>query len=723
MKIIRLGICLLACIFVVAALYVLSSDDVDQQYEKLKSDFRQLSWLDSQLDSCVLAIRLGRQKQYEPLTSIADEIGQMQRSSFEVPRSDGLSPCSLSVDTASLDGMKSLIAEKIFMTKAFKSDHAISKHALAGFLEDLSRAHQIGLSKPLQNRLMNLELSGLRFNLTGCDVTQCDFESQIAELKDGIAESGEANRAILQGVVSHAEKLVQVRHALDLSIDGLLGLTLCEPANEIMGEVQRKYAEVVGLRQFLRLTFCVVALALLAFCVYRFFAMKKSSTHFRHANENLEDRVEDRTNELSRVNDRLQTLNDENEKLAVVARYTSNSVIISDAQAKVEWVNVGFERATGYELSEIVGKVPGELLHGPKTSKQTLAKIRSCCRRQVPFAGEMIHYRKNGQYGWVYLQINPVRDNDGNATRFVSIVKDITQRKAAEKERDRLHEKLNTAARLAGRAEVATGVLHNVGNVLNSVNVSATLIKETLRQNSVDLLRKGVDMLGDHEAGIVNFLTEDERGRHFPTFIHRLTDSLENERDAELDEIESLLSNIDHIRQIVTAQQSSARRQRLIESFRVAELIDSAIDVVGTSLHRHDIRVEKEIPNWLTMRSERHELMQVLVNLIKNAKEACDDNDNRVISISALEEAGFARIDVKDTGVGIDPDQLKSMFQHGFTTKANGHGFGLHAAAITASELGGALSAHSDGKNLGATFTLRIPLQPENTNTQVRSAK
>lgn len=96
--------------------------------------------------------------------------------------------------------------------------------------------------------------------------------------------------------------------------------------------------------------------------------------------------------------------------------------------------------------------------------------------------------------------------------------------------------------------------------------------------------------------------------------------------------------------------------------------------------------------------------------LTEHAREACEACEFRVVRISARQEADSIRIDVSDTGVGIEASQLGNLFQHGFTTKASGHGFGLHASAITATELGGSLSANSDGFGQGATFTLRVPL-------------
>ena len=274
---------------------------------------------------------------------------------------------------------------------------------------------------------------------------------------------------------------------------------------------------------------------------------------------------------------------------------------------------------------------------------------------------------------------------------------------------------------MAGRAEVATGVIHNVGNVLNSVNVAATLIKEKLEQSSASLLRRGVDLLSEHESRLTEFLTEDERGKHFPNFIKQVADAIDDERELELAEVNSLMDNIEHIRRIVLSQQSLTKCQRIIESFEVEDLIESAIRVVKASLDRHGINIVKQITDLPAITSEQHELIQILVNLIKNAQEACDGLETRIVTVSAVDETDFVRIDVADTGVGISSSQMKLMFQHGFTTKSDGHGFGLHAAAITATELGGSLEVHSEGTGMGATFSLRVPFEMSDRTSEVNN--
>jgi signal transduction histidine kinase len=109
-------------------------------------------------------------------------------------------------------------------------------------------------------------------------------------------------------------------------------------------------------------------------------------------------------------------------------------------------------------------------------------------------------------------------------------------------------------------------------------------------------------------------------------------------------------------------------------------------------------------------------VLQILLNLTANAKHACVDagrEDGRV-KVRVTNGDDRVRIAVCDNGVGISPENLKKVFKHGFTTrKKTGHGFGLHSGALIARELGGTLSAQSDGPGQGAVFTLELPLKPK----------
>jgi C4-dicarboxylate-specific signal transduction histidine kinase len=296
----------------------------------------------------------------------------------------------------------------------------------------------------------------------------------------------------------------------------------------------------------------------------------------------------------------------------------------------------------------------------------------------------------------------------------------IAERKRAEQELQKLHLQLVDASRQAGMAEVATGVLHNVGNVLNSVNVSATLIAERLQQSRTANLARAAQLLREHQGNLDTYLSTDPKGSLLPAYFSEVGLHLESERAATLAELELLTKNIDHIKDIVVRQQTFARAAGLVEKVQVHDLIEDALRLNVDSLDRHRITIERRFEDVAPAMWDKHQVLQILVNIIRNAKHAIDsaEPEDRRITIT-LERAGHGRITIglRDTGMGIAPENLTRIFAHGFTTRRDGHGFGLHTAAIAARELGGSLRAQSDGPGRGATFFLELPLSAPESAT------
>lgn len=297
-----------------------------------------------------------------------------------------------------------------------------------------------------------------------------------------------------------------------------------------------------------------------------------------------------------------------------------------------------------------------------------------------------------------------------------------TQRRAtidAQQERERLHQQLVAASRDAGRAEIATGVLHNVGNVLNSVNVSATLMSRTLRESKLGNLGKALAMLSEHEQDLGTFLTTDERGQRLPGYLSKLAEVLSAEQRTVAEELRLMERSIEHIRQIVQMQQSYARSSIVLDPIRPAEVMDDALRVNLISFDRHHVKVRREFQEIGPVAIDKHKILQILINLISNAKNSIKHNppeERRVIARILVREAGglpVLRFQVCDNGIGIKPDDLTKIFVSGFTTRQDGHGFGLHSSANTAREMGGTLAVESEGPGLGAIFTLEIPFKEE----------
>ena len=276
------------------------------------------------------------------------------------------------------------------------------------------------------------------------------------------------------------------------------------------------------------------------------------------------------------------------------------------------------------------------------------------------------------------------------------------------------YQRLLEISRLAGMAEVATGVLHNVGNVLNSVNVSAALLTDRLRRSKINGVAKLADLLRTHESDLPAFLAQDPRGRQVPGFVDLLSVHLGEEQAAMLQEVESLRKNIDHIKDIVAMQQGYAKISGITEVVGVTEIVEDALRMNSDAFARHQVTLVRDFQERPMITVEKHKVLQILVNLLRNAKYACDESGREIKVVTVRISATPDRVTIKiiDNGVGIPAANLTRIFAHGFTTRKDGHGFGLHNGAIGARELGGSLTATSAGPGQGATFLLDLPLQP-----------
>jgi len=297
---------------------------------------------------------------------------------------------------------------------------------------------------------------------------------------------------------------------------------------------------------------------------------------------------------------------------------------------------------------------------------------------------------------------------------------EIETRKQSQRELEAMQQKLMETSRQAGMAEVATGVLHNVGNVLNSVNVSATVLQEQIQTSKLSTLLMTADLLRERSADLVDFLSNDPKGKLVPQFIIKLSAHLAREQENVLKELLALARNIEHIKEIVAMQQSYARVSGVIEFLPPAQLVEDALRMSEASLARHRVQVIREFAQVPEVAIDKHKVLQILVNLISNAKHALDHADvveKRLRINVSMADPNRVKIAVQDNGAGISPENLTRIFRHGFTTKKEGHGFGLHSGALAAKEMGGSLRVHSDGVGKGAEFTLELPV-----NQSIRAA-
>ncbi|MED5464705.1 MAG: ATP-binding protein, partial [Myxococcota bacterium] len=296
------------------------------------------------------------------------------------------------------------------------------------------------------------------------------------------------------------------------------------------------------------------------------------------------------------------------------------------------------------------------------------------------------------------------------------LVREVTERKQAEEKLAAAQQQLIETSRQAGMAEIATGVLHNVGNVLNSVNVSATLVANQVNNSQAAGLEKATELINTHQESLSTFFQEDPRGKQLPKYLTLLSQHLQKEREEVSSEITSLLKNISHIKEIVSLQQSYAKISGVREMLQVEDLMEDAIRINKARINESNVEITQEYTPMDLVGIDRQKVLQILVNLIKNAADALKESGiiPAVITVrTSLLDNKRVRMEVADNGVGISAENLTRIFAHGFTTKKEGHGFGLHSGALAAKELGGSLVAESDGPGKGSTFILELPYSEE----------
>jgi PAS domain S-box-containing protein len=376
-----------------------------------------------------------------------------------------------------------------------------------------------------------------------------------------------------------------------------------------------------------------------------------------------------------------------------------------------------------YEVNPMFAKIVGRTMEGiaaidwmsithPEDVQEDLDNMALLNAGEIAgFQMEKRFLHQDGTPVWINMTIASLHVEDKAHPRHLCLVEDINERKRAEAELETMHKQLVEASRRGGMAEVATNVLHNVGNVLNSVNISTGLVIESVKQSRASSLARVVALLQEHAHDLGTFITHDSRGKHLPAHLAQLSEHLLAEQAANIRELDSLRQNVEHIKEIVAMQQNYATFGGVKEMINVADLVEDSLRINAGALSRHRIEVIREFETVPPLNVEKHKILQILVNLLRNAKHACQDSarSDKRITVRVAHGEGGVRISVIDNGVGIPPENLIRIFNYGFTTRKGGHGFGLHSGALAAQEMGGSLTVHSDGVGQGAAFTLELP--------------
>ncbi|HZS42439.1 MAG TPA: ATP-binding protein [Polyangia bacterium] len=415
----------------------------------------------------------------------------------------------------------------------------------------------------------------------------------------------------------------------------------------------------------------------------------------------MADAVVRRERDIARHN---QELAASEASLAAVIDNTGDAIWSVDEELRLVAVNAAFARRWGGGERGLAGQPVERYIPGADWA----------ARYSRALAGEQFVLEFTEGETCLEVSFNPIRR--GDAVVGVSLfARDVTEREYQRRKLDQVNKQLLEASRKSGMAEVATAVLHNVGNVLNSINVSAHVVEELFRHSKMGGLSKVVALVDEHAGDLGGwFASGDARARKVPEYLRVLSGAWDGDQRRIGDELESLRKNIDHVKVIVSMQQSHARFGGVVEPVALAELLDDALLLHGSSHQPHELEVTRRYAELPPLLLDRHKVMQIVTNLLSNARRAvCErpPSARRISVRSARAGEEQLAITVEDNGVGIPAENLARIFENGFTTKKDGHGFGLHSSACAAMEMGGRLSVRSDGPDRGATFTLTIPMK------------
>ena len=408
----------------------------------------------------------------------------------------------------------------------------------------------------------------------------------------------------------------------------------------------------------------------------------------------------------------MQTMQASEERFRLLSAESPVGIFQTDTAGRCIYSNARWQQVSGLTAAESLGDGWMRVVL-PEDRAAVLSDWSNAARAAQVFSREYQLLTPSNELRWVHSSVSALHDSGGALVGHVGSIKDITERKHAQAELEQVHKQLLDNSRHAGMAEIATNVLHNVGNILNSVNVSAALVSSTLRTSRAQGLARAIQLMDEHAADLGDFLTLDEKGKLLPGYLSGIAQALALEQQGMIVELEHLTRSIDHIKEVVATQQSYAGNSSIVEVLQICDLAEDALRMNGEALARHQVSVVREFSQVPVVQLDRAKVLQVLVNLISNAKNAMENmaHESRQITLRVdIVDGSSLRVSVKDEGEGILAENLTRIFAHGFTTRKTGHGFGLHSSALAARQMGGTLTAHSDGPGQGAIFTLKLPI-------------
>ncbi len=337
--------------------------------------------------------------------------------------------------------------------------------------------------------------------------------------------------------------------------------------------------------------------------------------------------------------------------------------LLKDGEGNVSWINVNFKKISTNNNPVIMALI------------------------------QNIDARKNNEYELEQYRVNLEEIVDTKKTELLSTQEELVEQ-----------------AHKAGMAEIATGALHNVGNILNSVFVSAETIETEILNGDLLKLQKVNKLITAHKGNLAEFIT-GTKGDKLIEYLKEL-EILYSLKSQNLDtQLKRMKDKTIATVEVINSQQEYAKQIYLVEFEGVEKIIDNVLSIVNGSLEKHNINVLCRYSKTPSINIQKSKLIHVLINLLNNAIDSLKtfSVSKREIIISTKDNVESVFITILDNGQGISKQSLTKVFNHGFTTKVDGHGFGLHSCANYAQEMGGDLFVESEGVGKGALFTITLP--------------
>ncbi len=437
--------------------------------------------------------------------------------------------------------------------------------------------------------------------------------------------------------------------------------------------------------------------------------LKETEAELEKHRDHLEELVNERTVELKEANRSLA-------RLKTAIEQSMDGIAVVDNNGYIIFVNKAWARMHGWETDELQGE-EYNLFHTKEQLLKEVNYFKKMVRKNGKNEGEVPHVRKNGTEFPTWMSVSELREDNwkeetGNVIGIVCIARDITEQIKAETDLAAAQNELIEKAHQAGMADIATGTLHNVGNILNSVKTSTYVITDVLKRSSLEGFIKANGLLKENIDNIEDFIVTNPKGLKLMKYFLKLEDSFKKEEEKINKHLIRMKNKVEAISEVITAQQNYAGANSLNEKYELSEIVEDALTMQAGSMERYNIVIEKDFRKVPQVSVQKTKLVHILINLIQNAKDAMLEMaaDKRRLKFMIYSENGAIFIKACDTGSGIKRENLDKVFSHGFTTKKSGHGFGLHSSANYMSEMGGRMWAESKGVEEGAEFYLRFPI-------------